>query len=270
MSDLEPLKKQAKQYLRWHREQYYPVAAILRHHLPRFRSLSDREILAREFRLADAQELVARKEGFAGWQALRTGACLAMSHTEPHAQPILSSVAAHLYVRDLHASTAFFTTRLGFAIDFIYGDPPFYGQVSRDNARLALRSMDESFFAADIREREDLLSASITLASAAEIRQLFSAFQAAAVPLAQPLRNEPWHAKTFIVRDPDGNLILFAAPANCPVPPQARGGDINHRFTAAPRLHIPPRRAATAGPTPASLSCVPEWRSRPIRSVILA
>lgn len=136
--------------------------------------------------------------------------------SQPHtpSQPILTSVAAHLYVRDLKASTDFFTTKLGFAIDFIYGDPPFYGQVSRDQAHLALRSMDESFFAEDIREREELLSASITLATADEIRQLFAAYQAANVPLAQSLRNEPWGAKTFIVKDPDGNLILFASPAN--------------------------------------------------------
>jgi catechol 2,3-dioxygenase-like lactoylglutathione lyase family enzyme len=123
-------------------------------------------------------------------------------------------VAAHLYVRDLKASTDFFTAKLGFTIDFVYGDPPFYGQVSRDSARLALRSMDESFFAEDIRQREGLLSASITLANADEIKRLFLDYQAADVPLAQSLRNEPWHAKTFIVKDPDGNLILFAGPAN--------------------------------------------------------
>jgi catechol 2,3-dioxygenase-like lactoylglutathione lyase family enzyme len=214
MSNLENLKKQAKQYLRWHRERYYPVAAMIREHLPRFRPLSDPEILAAAFQLADAQELVARKEGFEGWQALRTGASSAMSQTHPHSQPILTSVAAHLYVRDLKASTDFFTTKLGFTVDFVYGDPPFYGQVSRDNARLALRWMEESFFAQDIRQREHLLSASITLASVDEIKRLFLAYQAADVPLAQSLRNEPWQAKTFIVNDPDGNLILFAGPAN--------------------------------------------------------
>jgi catechol 2,3-dioxygenase-like lactoylglutathione lyase family enzyme len=213
MSTLEILRKQAKQYLRWHRERYYPVAAIIREHLLRFRLLSDQEILTADFRLADAQELVARKEGFEGWQALRTGASTAMSHAHPHIPPILTSVAAHLYVRDLKASTDFFTTKLGFAVDFIYGDPPFYGQVSRDNARLALRFMDEPFFVEDIRQREGLLSASITLASADEIKRLFLAYQAADVPLSQSLRNEPWQAKTFIVKDPDGNLILFAAPA---------------------------------------------------------
>jgi catechol 2,3-dioxygenase-like lactoylglutathione lyase family enzyme len=214
MSNLENLKKQAKQYLRWHRERYYPVAAIIREHLPRFCQLSDQEILAAAFRLADAQELVARKEGFEGWQALRTGASTAMPHIHTDSKPILTSVAAHLYVRDLKASTDFFTAKLGFTIDFVYGDPPFYGQVSRDSARLALRSMDESFFAEDIRQREGLLSASITLANADEIKRLFLDYQAADVPLAQSLRNEPWHAKTFIVKDPDGNLILFAGPAN--------------------------------------------------------
>ena len=129
-------------------------------------------------------------------------------------QPILTSVAAHLYVRDLTASTGFFTTKLGFTIDFVYGDPPFYGQVSRDNARLALRHLDESFFAANTWQQEDLLSASITLATAEEIKQLFLAYQAANVPFHQPLRHQPWGAQTFIVKDPDGNLILFAAPAN--------------------------------------------------------
>jgi catechol 2,3-dioxygenase-like lactoylglutathione lyase family enzyme len=137
-----------------------------------------------------------------------------MAEARVASRPILTSVAAHLYVRDLKASTDFFTTKLGFTIDFVYGDPPFYGQVSRDNARLALRSMDESVFAGDVRQREDLLSASITLGSASEIEQLYLEWQAAGVPFQQPLRNEPWQAKTFIVKDPDGNLILFAGPAD--------------------------------------------------------
>jgi catechol 2,3-dioxygenase-like lactoylglutathione lyase family enzyme len=135
-----------------------------------------------------------------------------MSQTQ--SKVVLTSVAAHLYVRDLKASTDFFTTKLGFTIDFIYGDPPFYGQVRRDNALLALRHLDEPFFSEDIREREELLSASITLASADEIEQLFLDYQDAGVPFAQSLKTEPWGAHTFIVKDPDGNLILFAGPAN--------------------------------------------------------
>jgi catechol 2,3-dioxygenase-like lactoylglutathione lyase family enzyme len=130
------------------------------------------------------------------------------------AQPVLTSVAAHLFVQNINASCEFFQSKLGFTVDFIYGDPPFYGQVTRDNARLALRHMDEPVFAGDIREREDLVSASITLASAEEIRQLYLTYQAVDVPFHQTPKKEPWGATTFIVKDPDGNLILFAGPAN--------------------------------------------------------
>jgi hypothetical protein len=71
MPNLENLKKQAKQYLRWHRERYYPVAAEIRAALPRFQHLNDRQVLEASFRLSDAQELVARQIGFEGWQASR-------------------------------------------------------------------------------------------------------------------------------------------------------------------------------------------------------
>jgi hypothetical protein len=32
--------------------------------------------------------------------------------------------------------------------------------------------------------------------------------------LFQTLRKEPWGAETFIVKDPDGNLLLFADAAD--------------------------------------------------------
>ena len=58
-----------------------------------------------------------------------------------------------------------------------------------------------------LRDSEDLLSASITLDDA---KPLFLEYQAAGVAFHQTLRTEPWGARTFIVRDPDGNLILFS------------------------------------------------------------
>lgn len=135
-----------------------------------------------------------------------------MSVTQANAAPVLTSVAAHLYVRDLEAAIDYFTQRLRFTVDFVYGRPPFYAQVRRDQALLALRSIDVDVFNPEIRVKEQLVSASITLATAAETRQLFREFEAAGASFAQALKTEAWHATTFIVRDPDGNLILFAGP----------------------------------------------------------
>lgn len=112
-----------------------------------------------------------------------------------------------LYVKDIAASVGFYTRLLGFSVAFTYGEPPFYGQVFRDAARLNLRQVDEPVVDPARRASEQLLAASIALDAA---EPLFLEYQNAGVDFAQPLRTEPWGARTFIVRDLDGNLLLFA------------------------------------------------------------
>jgi catechol 2,3-dioxygenase-like lactoylglutathione lyase family enzyme len=119
----------------------------------------------------------------------------------------LSAAEPQLIVSDIAASSEFYTTKLGFTVAFSYGEPPFYVQVFRDGARLNLRHLDRPGFDPALRDREQILSASITLDDA---ESLFLEYQVTGVVFAQPLRIEPWGARTFIVRDPDGNLILFA------------------------------------------------------------
>lgn len=128
-------------------------------------------------------------------------------------RPILTATEAQLYVADVAASCAYYRDKLGFTVNFIYGEPTFYAQVARDNARLNLRHIDEPIFIAGIREREAFLSATLTLSSGAEAKSLFAAYEAAGTTFAQPLKKEEWGAVTFIVKDPDGNLLLFAGPA---------------------------------------------------------
>ena len=66
---------------------------------------------------------------------------------------------------------------------------------------------------AGFRDREQLLSASLTVATPEAIKALLLEFQTAGVTFFQTLKREPWGAKNFIVRDPDGNLLLFTGPA---------------------------------------------------------
>jgi catechol 2,3-dioxygenase-like lactoylglutathione lyase family enzyme len=169
--------------------------------------------LAASFRLADAQELVARRAGAEGWLALKSGASAMIDETSPVGQrPILSSSAAQLFVADVAIASEFYVGKLGFHVDFVYGDPPFYAQVGRDQVRLALRLVPEPVFVDGIREREHLLSAAITVDTAVELKQFFLDCQAAGIRFHQTLKKEPWGARTFIVCDPDDNLILFAGP----------------------------------------------------------
>ena len=212
MLNIDHLRKQAKLYLRWHREQYYPVAARIRGVLPRYSGLTDREILAQPFRLSDAQELVARTVGFESWEALRRGSHhVTPTRTGTLAMTTLVAAEPQLYVRDVVASSEFYSQKLGFSVAFIYGEPPFYGQVVRDGVRLNLRHVDDPVIDPVRRDSEQLLAATITLENA---KPLFLEYQNAGVEIVQPLRTEPWGARTFIVCDLDGNRLLFAGPGD--------------------------------------------------------
>ncbi|MFZ0037687.1 MAG: VOC family protein [Candidatus Acidiferrales bacterium] len=215
MPNLENLKKQAKLILRWHREGHYPVAAQIRKLMPRFLNVPDSEILAASFKLSDAQEMVARQHGFENWQALKAG--LTAAPRRAKSSPSKAKIAGaepQLLVTDIKRSCEFFQKKLGFSLVFTYGSPPYYAQVGRDAARINLRCVDAPVIESAVRDREELLSVSMTVATADEIKLLFLEFQSAGVTFQQTLKRQPWGARNFIVRDPDGNLLLFAGPAN--------------------------------------------------------
>lgn len=124
--------------------------------------------------------------------------------------PRLRAAYPQLFVRDVTLAAAFYRERLGFRIDYLYGEPPFYGLLSRDGAGLNLRHTDGPVIEPAQRERDRLLSANIPVDG---IEVLFGEFLAAGVEFAQRLDRQPWGTLDFILRDPDGNLLCFAEHA---------------------------------------------------------
>lgn len=130
---------------------------------------------------------------------------MSASGAEATAKPKLQSAEPQLFVTDIARSCDFFTQKLGFAVIFLYGTPPFYGQVGRDGAKLNLRHVDAPLVDQALREREDYLSAVIRVD---DVNRLYAEFQATGATFHQHIRKEPW-GTAFIVKDPDGNLVLF-------------------------------------------------------------
>ena len=87
-------------------------------------------------------------------------------------KPTIVSAEPQLFVADILSSCAFFIDKLGFAVVFTYGEPPFYAQVRRDGASLTLRHVDAPVIDPALRDREELLSASLTVATRADIEAL--------------------------------------------------------------------------------------------------
>jgi len=116
---------------------------------------------------------------------------------------------AQVFVIDFARSLAFYRDTLGFEVVYTYGEPPFYGEVARDGAAFNLRRVHETPFVAGRRDTEQLLSVAIRTTDA---KALFLRYQDAGVDFQERLQTKPWGADEFVVRDPDGNLILFGAP----------------------------------------------------------
>src|SRR5262249_19785303 len=104
---------------------------------------------------------------------------IAGMQADASSRAFLTVAEPQLFVADIKAACDFFMEKLGFAVEFTYGEPPYYAQVKRDAARLNLRCVKEPVIDPALRDREELLAASLTVATAAEIEQLAEEYAAA-------------------------------------------------------------------------------------------
>jgi predicted enzyme related to lactoylglutathione lyase len=123
-------------------------------------------------------------------------------------RPVVTGVVPILLVCDVTAAAHFFEVNMGFAIDLLYGEPPFYGSVSRDGIRLHLRFVREPVFAAAAAREESLIAASFEVT---DVRALFEEFAARGTEIAQPLTSHDWGGTDFHVCDGDGNVVSFVS-----------------------------------------------------------
>jgi catechol 2,3-dioxygenase-like lactoylglutathione lyase family enzyme len=210
MSRLEAFRKLAKQLVRWHRAGNHSIGGRIRG-LPRYRGVTDAEALKLKFPLSEAQEIVAREAGFESWAALKTdveGKPAAPRSTAEPASPTIKKAIPVLFVSNVTTSAEFFRAKLGFAVDFLHGNPAFYGGVSRDGAALHLPFVHETVISQELREKEELLAAFVAVEN---VKALFEEYKTAGVKLVGTLHKEAWGGPTFTVQDPDGNLLCFSA-----------------------------------------------------------
>lgn len=130
--------------------------------------------------------------------------------TQPAAPrpPEMLGAQPQIFVTDFAAAVTFYRDRLGFAVEYLYGDPPYYGLVRHDGVALNLRHVDVYPIDAARRDAEDLLAVTIVVHG---VKALFLHYREQGIPFAQPYREQPWGAHDFIVADPDGNRIHFAS-----------------------------------------------------------
>jgi catechol 2,3-dioxygenase-like lactoylglutathione lyase family enzyme len=210
MPRLDIYKKQAKQLVRWHREGNYSIGGRIRR-LARYQTLTDREALALEFPLHEAQEIIALEAGYASWAALKVAVANGPASTKPTSPTLrLTRAVPVIFVANVEASADFFKNTLGFSIDFLHGDPPFYGSVSRDGACVHLKFVHEPVLTVGAQDQDEFIVAFIEVEN---VKALYAEYVTASAIFDQKLKKQAWGGRDFIVRDPDGNGLCFAGPA---------------------------------------------------------
>ena len=205
MPTIDTYRKQAKQLIRWHRERNYSIGEKFRL-LERYRHLTDVEALNTPLPLTVAQEIVAVEAGFEDRAALKASADINPISTRVEGEPTFLGTVPILFVRDVTKAVAFYVDRLGFQIDFLHGNPPFYGAVSRDRSCLHLRFVHEPNFAALAAREKSLILATIEVR---HVKMLFEGYEHRGVEFSQRLVRQAWGGIDFHVRDLDGNVISF-------------------------------------------------------------
>lgn len=206
MPTIDTYRKQAKQLVRWHRERNFSVGEKFRL-LERYRHLTDLEALNTPLPITLAQEIVAVEAGFKDWATLRASSMNVSPAWVPvEGEPTFLGVTPILCVRDVAKAAAFYAQSLGFQVDFLHGNPPFYGSVSRDHVCLHLRFVHEPNFAALAAGEDSLLLATVEVRN---VKALFEQYEQRGVQFAQRLVRQAWGGIDFQVRDLDGNVISF-------------------------------------------------------------
>jgi uncharacterized glyoxalase superfamily protein PhnB len=122
------------------------------------------------------------------------------------AEIAVKSATPIFFVSDVPRAAAWFQGSLGFQVDFLHGDPPFYGSVSRGEACIHLRFVHQTWFAERAASEESLILATLEVS---DVKALYAEFQARGVAFVQPLEHQSWGGTDFQVRDPDGNAFSF-------------------------------------------------------------
>lgn len=194
MDDLENLRKRAKQLVRQHRDGVYVVAERLRRSLPSLDGMTDREVLAADFALHDAQKVVATELGFASWADLKEAVPMS---TKTMVEQRFERATACVFVTDFQRALAFYRDVLGFDVAYTYGEPPFWGEVRREGAVVNIRHVDASPWVDGVRDGDQLLSVFILVADA---KALFLEHRAAELDFQERLLRRLWNMNEFVVR----------------------------------------------------------------------
>lgn len=119
---------------------------------------------------------------------------------------MISDIVPQFFTTDLDRTLAYYRDKLGFEIQFQYGEPAFYAGVIRDGRSIFFRRVERPLPTSPEKDDEEYLDAYLTVKG---IDALYAEYQTRGVTFAREIGSMPWSFREFVVRDEDGRLLCF-------------------------------------------------------------
>lgn len=120
--------------------------------------------------------------------------------------PRLFSMEPALLVHDVAATVEFYRDKLGFGIDFLYGDPPTHASVSRGEWTGNMVTIQLSQVPP---EHEINPAAYLYIIMDAGLDRLCEQYRDCGVGIIEEPENQPWGLREFAIRDCNGYMLRF-------------------------------------------------------------
>ena len=122
---------------------------------------------------------------------------------------MIRQIVPLFFTTEIPATLAWYKDKLGFECRGTWLDPPAYAIVERDGHAIHFRCAEPPTANPD-KYDDELLDAYLSVEDA---DALHAEYAARGVEFTRKLGNTAWHAREFVVKDCDGRLLAFGAPA---------------------------------------------------------
>lgn len=119
-----------------------------------------------------------------------------------------SAVEPVLHVYNVLKTAEYYRAKLGFHIDFLYGNPPTHGGVSRGEWSGSMVTIQLSQVQSD---REIVPTGHLHIRIRNSIDTLVENYRAKGVEIIQEPDNKPWGFREFTIKDLNGHILVFAS-----------------------------------------------------------
>jgi uncharacterized glyoxalase superfamily protein PhnB len=113
-----------------------------------------------------------------------------------------------LPVADAARAARYFCDVLGFALDFIAGEPPSYARVKHVPAAGQGEAVYLRLWQVNVREARPWRG-EIVIHVGHDVDGLHAAYVKRGVDIVEPPTSQPWGLREFALREPDGHLLRF-------------------------------------------------------------